>query len=252
MATLSFDRAAVAAASSFQVLVAVGPRAGFRNQRQKLETLCTWTRCGGVGSSGPHSQRQHGYHRLWLLQLVLAEGHRSRPGQKLQGRATPRKAPRHRRMLFGARWEKPTFSISGLWPAACARAASRERRRWSRFVRSPPHGHRTGPQCRHARGAHANQDLEKRAGEMQAKGFTWRRMQPGPRPQGPARAEGEPDSFQHLRWQHQLRDNCSVHRLRQLLLPKVGRRRDREGVSSGHHRINSPKSVIQWRNGVRI
>ena len=146
----------------------------------------------------------------------------------------------------------PLFSISGLWPAACARAASRERRRWSRFVRSPPHGHRTGPQCRHARGAHANQDLEKRAGEMQAKGFTWRRMQPGPRPQGPARAEGEPDSFQHLRWQHQLRDNCSVHRLRQLLLPKVGRRRDREGVSSGHHRINSPKSVIQWRNAVRI
>ena len=156
MATLSFDRAAVAAASSFQVLVAVGPqpRAGFRNQRQKLETLCTWTRCGGVGSSGPHSQRQHGYHRLWLLQLALAEGHRSRPGQKLQGRATPRKAPRHRRMLFGARWEKPTFF--NFRALASRLRPSRKQRTEAvvpfRAVTATWAGHRTGPQCRHARG----------------------------------------------------------------------------------------------------
>ena len=63
----------------------------------KIETLqlCKWTECGGAGSSCPRRPRQHGYHRLWLLQLVLSEatGHSQVKGRRAVH--SPGRHPRH-------------------------------------------------------------------------------------------------------------------------------------------------------------
>ena len=152
MATLLFDRAAVAAASSFQVLVAVGPEQASATRGknwkpcargQGVEVLVLpvlivngSTATIGCGCCSLPLPKATGHGRVKSCRVVQPPGRHPDIGACSSGR--------------GGR--SPLFSISGLWPAACTRAASRERRRWSRFVRSPPHGHRTGPQCRHARG----------------------------------------------------------------------------------------------------
>ena len=63
----------------------------------KIEALqlCKWTECGGAGSSCPRRPRQHGYHRLWLLQLVLSEatGHSQVKGRRAEH--SPGRHPRH-------------------------------------------------------------------------------------------------------------------------------------------------------------